>query len=81
MIKKPNEILKEIIAKYTTMREFCKKIDEDAADVFLWKRGTRKIHPRAVIKICYLHPEIKPYQLNKLVFPKDLKLVFGEKHE
>ncbi len=77
-IKKPAEILSELITQYESMREFSRAIGEDSGDVARWKTEQRKIHPRAVINICRLHPDINPYLLNPGTFPEDLRLQFGE---
>lgn len=72
------EMLNKIVGEYKSVREFCRMIDEDWANYYRWYKGARAIHPRAVIKIVRLHPDVKPYQLNPEVFPKDLHFKFKE---
>lgn len=72
------EIFNGVLNQYPTSRAFARIIGEDAADVIRWRFGRSKIRPRAVIQICKLHPEIKPYELNAEVFPKDLIFMWSE---
>ena len=76
--KTPSEILTEILKEYPSMRVFGKHIGEDSADVARWKTGKKKIKARAVISICRLHPKTKPYQLNPILFPKNLHFIFNK---
>lgn len=74
----PPEVLLHVIKLYPSMREFAKQIGEDCADVHRWKSGKIKIKAKAIVSICRLHPNVKPYYLNPHVFPKDLKFKFGD---
>ena len=77
MTKTSSDIIGELIrSNYQSLREFSRAIQEDGRDISIWRDGKRKITARAVIKICELHPNIKPHDLNPLVFPAYLKLVF-----
>lgn len=71
-------IIKSLVEHYNSMRAFSRYIAEDPADVCNWMKGKKKIQPRAIIKICRLHPEISPNSLNSEIFPEDLKFVFEE---
>lgn len=81
MTKTPAEILNDVISWYPSLREFARAIQEDSRDVAIWRSGKRKVSPRAVIKICALHPAYKPYDLNPDVFPANLILHFGVNNE
>ncbi len=70
------KLLNGIISQYKTIREFARTIEEDPADIFKWRAGTRKINPRAIIKIVKLHKTIQPHDLNADVFPKGLSFKF-----
>ena len=74
----PAEIIEHLLKKYPTAREFARSIKEDAADITRWRTGLSNIKPRAVVSICRLHPEIKPYQLNENIFPRELTFTFGD---
>lgn len=78
MEKTPHDLINELIDKYPSLRNFARTIREDASDVIRWRYAKAKIHARAVISICRLHPEIIPYQLDSATFPEDLTLKFGE---
>lgn len=78
MSKSAAEKLNNIIDTYSSIREFSRSIGEDYSDVQRWRWGERKINPRAVVSICRLHPEIKPYDLNPYVFPDGLIFKFGK---
>ena len=73
------ELLLKIMSGYSSIREFARCIGEDAMDVMRWRKGKRKINPRAVISICRLHNDIDPWQLNPAVFPDNLTLKFKER--
>ncbi len=75
------EILGDLIAQYPSLREFARVIREDGRDIGIWRSDKRRITPRAVIKICELHPDIKPHDLNPDIFPANLTLHFGEENE
>lgn len=79
MAKKPEDIINELIAQYQSVKKFARAISEDSADVIRWRYGRNKITARSVIKICKLHPDIQPYELNPDHFPNDLKFIFKEK--
>jgi hypothetical protein len=79
--KTPADIINDLMPQYSSQREFARAIGEDAADIIRWRYGRSKIKTRAVITLCRLHPEIKPYQLNSEWFPKDLRFVFGDESE
>ena len=79
MTKKPHDIINDLISQYASARELARAIGEDSADVIRWRQGKSRIKARAIVTICRLHPEIKPYQLNPDHFPDDLNFVFGEK--
>lgn len=71
----PTKILNDLIAKYPTLREFAVAIGEEISDVSRWRKG-RKLHPRAVINICRIFPEIKPNNLLPSLYPEDLNFIF-----
>lgn len=73
---RPDEILTGIIKQYGTVREFARAIDEDPADIYLWKTGRRKITARAVVSIIKQHPDFEPYELNPWVFEKGMTFQF-----
>jgi hypothetical protein len=79
---KPEDVINELITRYSTSREFAHAIGEDAADIIRWRYGKCRIKARAVVNICRLHPDIQPHQLNPDWFPEDLTFTFGsDKHE
>lgn len=71
-------IIKDLISRHSSMREFSRQIKEDATDVCRWTKGKKKIMPRAIISICKLYPEIKPHDLNPDLFPIDTRIVTGK---
>lgn len=81
MTKKPETIINDLISRYESLRDFSRTIQEDSSDVMRWRFGRSKVRPRAVIKICELHPEIQPHELNADIFPAHLTFKFGDKHE
>lgn len=78
MIRLPEEVIEDLITKYGSARAFARAISEDSSDVLRWCKGIRPVSPRAVVKICELHPEILPYELNPGVFPFSVDLVFNK---
>ncbi len=78
MIRKPEEIINELIKQYSSLREFARAIHEDASDVMRWRYGRARVTPRAVIKICELHPVYLAHELNPDIFPHNLALYFTE---
>lgn len=77
-MKNSQDIISELLEKYSTAREFARAIGEDPADIARWKSGSLKIKARSVVAICRLHPEYTPYDLNPTIFAKDLRFSFGE---
>lgn len=76
--RSPSIIINHLIKKHKTSRAFARLINEDASDILRWRLGRTHIKARAVVAICKLHPEIKPYDLNGDIFPPDLRFTFEE---
>ena len=70
------KVLEKLISQYPSMREFARTIREDITDVSRWKCGKKRLTTRAIVSICCLHPEVKPFQLNPDNFPRELEFVF-----
>ncbi len=75
------ELLNKIVAQYDSMNAFGRAIHEHTSDVSRWCAGKQAIKLRTVIEICRLHPKIKPYQLNSVLFPDDLEFIFNKKRK
>lgn len=75
---RPEKILETILKDYKSIREFARMIEIDPADVHRWRSGKRKIHPRAVINIVRLHPDLSAHDLNPTVFEEGLTFNFKE---
>lgn len=70
------EIINDLIAKHKTMRAFSRAISEDISDVWKWKKGQKRITPRAISSICKLYPEIKPHNLRPDIYPEGISFNF-----
>ena len=81
MLRIPEEVIDDLISKYGSARKFGLAIGEDSSDILRWKKTQRPVSPRAVIKICELHPEILPYELNPYVFPFNLDFKFSKEEK
>jgi hypothetical protein len=70
------DLINKLADKAPSMRAFARSIYEQVSDVSRWCAGLKHIKLRAVIEICRLYPEIRPHQLNHMIFPEDLVFTF-----
>lgn len=73
-LKRSMEIIRGLINKYSSMREFARAINEDASDVIKWRDGMR-VKPRAVVTITKIF-NIQPSLLRPDLFPSNLRMTF-----
>ena len=73
------ETINKLVKKSKSMREFARLICENCSDVSRWCSGEKPVNIRAVLEICRKYPNIKPHQLNAIVFPEDLTFKFKKR--
>jgi hypothetical protein len=82
MNKKQKEIsskcILDLIALHTSMRDFCRHINQDVSDVSRWKLGKTKIRVDAVVTICKLFG-VRANTLRPDIFTDDVELIFKKK--
>ena len=64
-----------LLNRFPNQRAFSRAIDEDCADIYLWKTGRKRIRPRAVVTMARLFGA-DPHMLRPDIFQDDVKLVF-----
>jgi len=74
------EIIKDLISKHKSMREFARVINEDSSAVLGWRNGRIKIHCRAVATLAKLF-KIKPHDLRPDLYEEGTELIFTKKEK
>jgi len=73
--EKAAQIVRDLLAKYDSIRDFAIAIGIDPADVHRWKTGSVKVRVTGVVALAK-HFDIEPHMLRPDWFPKNLQFVF-----